>query len=125
MFAFAIDAHQRDMCESEWKLDELEREGKLLAATESYGIGLRTTAVLMPLAYARVWSLNVGSVLAPPNGWSQTAWNAELDRLVKNRLGTFRCLDCGNFHNDGPQCPSCRPAHEWQSGRGVSERIGA
>lgn len=122
MFAYATDAHTNNVCESEWELEALELGGELLASTESYGIGMRTTNVTMPLAYARVWALNIGRVLAPPNGWSQSAWDAELDRLVQTRLGTYRCLNCGNFHNGSKTrcvaentCPQCC---------GVSEEVG-
>ncbi len=103
MFAYPTEAYTTGSCESERELRALVADGSLQAAIESYGIGLRSTSVLMTLAYARVWSRNIGEGLATPSlNWTRTRWEEVLDDLVRERLGKYRCLDCGNFHNGVP-----------------------
>ena len=119
MFAYPTEAYTRNGCESEYAFRACEQDGTLRAAIESYSIGMRSTAVLMTLAYARVWSRNIGLVLnTPSHNWTQDRWNEVLDDLVRSRLGKYRCLDCGTFHNGVPglndvvfvakdSCPEC------------------
>lgn len=100
MYAYPTEAYTHDACESEHKYNELCNGNVLKAAIDSYGIGMRTTEVLRTLAYARVWSRNIGVVIWPPDTVAtQSEWNAILDKLVWERLGAYRCLDCGNFHH--------------------------
>jgi len=123
MFAYPTEAYTHDACESEQLFRAFEHDGALQAAVDSYGIGLRSTEVLRTLAYCRVWSKNIGVAIWPPQGTlTQTDWDVILDKLVAKRLGKYRCLSCGNFHNgtDKPETPFDRCS---QCG-GASELIG-
>ncbi len=120
MFAYPTEAYTSGGCESDREFRALECDGTLQAAIESYGIGMRSTSILMTLAYARVWGNNIGvSVWPPGNVATQTEWDRILDGLVERLLGRYRCLDCGNFHSVlspifGGSCPQCG---------GVSEEV--
>lgn len=86
------------LCEDELRYSSLEHLGELESAVKTYARGQRSSSILDTLAYARVWSYNLGRLVPLPPGLCRSKWNHILDSLVIRRLGDRRCLDCGNVY---------------------------
>ena len=95
------------LCQSEAAYRVLEQTGALRDAIGAYAIGQRDTDVLDTLANARVWSHNFGEWVPVPVGYDRGTWHDILDKLVRDQLGTRRCLDCRQCYDPNSLARSC------------------
>jgi len=71
--------------------------GRLQQRVKEYAIGIRGTKTLDDLARIKVYADSASQdVLAPPK-MGPTEWDDILRKLVSDRLGDVRCLDCQGF----------------------------
>lgn len=99
------------ICEDERRYRNLEPE--LRKAVNGYAIGLRGSDIQVTLAHGKLLADSVGEFVHLPLGWDRSSWNDVLNKLVRNRVGTHRCLSCqkgftipGKGFRDHP-CPFC------------------
>lgn len=90
-------------------------EPQLRVAVQEYSIGIRTTGTLVTLAHGKVLADVLGWFTPMPPSWDRSSWEDVLSKLVKQKVGTHRCLRCQKgFTVDkalrpGP-CPHCHDA---------------
>ena len=87
------------VCESQerlWQLDEVKR---LAWTCKAYASGRRSSDILETLALAKAYADMAGQKVQCPATWHRTAWDRELDGLVRRLLGDQRCCDCGTFYS--------------------------
>ena len=71
--------------------------GRLQQRVKEYAMGIRGSKTLEDLARIKVYADSAGQdVLAPPK-MGPTEWDGILRKLVFDRLGDMRCLDCQGF----------------------------
>ena len=71
--------------------------GRLQQRVKEYAMGIRGSKTLEDLARIKVFADSAGQeILAPPK-MGPTEWDSILRKLVSDRLGDMRCLDCQGF----------------------------
>lgn len=88
-------------------------EPELRTAVGRYAIGLRGTDTLLTLAHGKVLADVLGFFVPMPPQWDRSTWNDVLNKLVKDKVGTHRCLACQRGFICNPpikvyQCPHCK-----------------
>ena len=71
--------------------------GRLQQRVKEYAMGLRGTDILNDLARIKVYADSAGQEALTPPKTGPTEWHGILRKLVSDRLGDMRCLDCQGF----------------------------